>query len=106
MTMDAAYAAFMEEDYGSITGRCALHRSPAFFNGEYPLFAVEICVMFAEQRPRCSMSLLPVGKWADFVVFDLDVMDERLPAATMLEAEVQRTVLGGRTVYTIGDIEA
>jgi predicted amidohydrolase YtcJ len=57
MTLWPAYAAFMENDVGS----------------------------------------LAVGKYADFVILDQDIMT--VPAETILATKVRRTVLGGKTVY-------
>ena len=62
-TVGAAYAAFQEDQLGSIA----------------------------------------VGKRADFVVLDRDILS--IPPADILEAEVQMTVVGGRVVYAAGNGE-
>ena len=40
---------------------------------------------------------LEVGKLADFAVFDRDIF--AVPAPELLQAQVERTVLGGKEVY-------
>ena len=43
------------------------------------------------------MGSLSVGKYADFVILDQDIMT--VPAEQILATRVLRTVLGGKTVF-------
>jgi len=66
------------------------------------LRAYTLDAAYAAFEEEIKGSLTP-GKWADFVVLDQDIMT--VDEADLLQTRVLRTVVGGKTVFDIGEVE-